>query len=276
MAQADYAPCYRLARELDYERYLCALLAPPRHQPALMALLAFYQEIAGLHGRVSEPVLGFIRLQWWRESIETACGSEAAAREHEVTVPLTETIRRYRLRPDVFEAMLKAREQDLEPDPPPDLTALESWLSDTSGGLLMLWNRVLTGQEDYDFLRHLGIGWGMVGVLRSWPHHTAQGKVWIPATFLKEAGVTADVLQRGEKMEEMAMRLEPLRKAAHFHLEEAARLRPANASRLWRAMERIAALHLRRITTHPISILQANVTPPGVYWHLLRGWLSRS
>ena len=59
------------ARELDYDRYLAALLAPARARDGLMALAAFHGEIARIPLTVREPGVGDIRLQWWRDALAT-------------------------------------------------------------------------------------------------------------------------------------------------------------------------------------------------------------
>ena len=81
-----------LARAADYDRYLSALFAPVGSREALFALIAFNHEVARIPEAVSEPMLGRIRLQWWREVVE-AVYAGAPARRHEVAVPLADAIR---------------------------------------------------------------------------------------------------------------------------------------------------------------------------------------
>ena len=53
----------------DRDRYLADLFAPADARPHLFALHAFNVEIARVRGKVSEPMPGEIRLQWWREHL---------------------------------------------------------------------------------------------------------------------------------------------------------------------------------------------------------------
>ena len=62
--------CGQEARRLDWERFMCAVFAPPGHREALFALLAFDLELAKTRHVVSEPLLGEIRLQWWQGVID--------------------------------------------------------------------------------------------------------------------------------------------------------------------------------------------------------------
>ena len=89
---AALSPVGALARAADYDRYLSALFAPVGSREALFALIAFNHEIARIPEAVSEPMLGRIRLQWWREVVE-AVYAGAPARRHEVAVPLADAIR---------------------------------------------------------------------------------------------------------------------------------------------------------------------------------------
>src|ERR1700730_69402 len=75
-----------LVRRHDPDRFLTALFAPPEKRDALLTLYAFNHELARAREAVSEPPLGLIRLQWWREVVE------GARRRHEVAEPLTAAI----------------------------------------------------------------------------------------------------------------------------------------------------------------------------------------
>lgn len=54
--------------------YLAALGAPKDKRPGLLAVLAFDAELAGVCERVSEPMLGRIRLQWWLDALPGVTG----------------------------------------------------------------------------------------------------------------------------------------------------------------------------------------------------------
>jgi len=62
--------CSRLVRERDEDRWLAAQYAPPPERRRLIALYAFQCELRRIPGAVSEPPLGEIRLQWWREALQ--------------------------------------------------------------------------------------------------------------------------------------------------------------------------------------------------------------
>src|SRR5665213_2932433 len=62
------SPIGALVREHDRDRFQTALFAPAGDREALFALYAFNYEIARVRESVREPMLGQIRLQWWREA----------------------------------------------------------------------------------------------------------------------------------------------------------------------------------------------------------------
>ena len=69
----DLALANRLAasvRSADPDRYFSALFAPAGSRPFLFALYAFNAEVARVAETVREPMLGAIRLEWWRETAE--------------------------------------------------------------------------------------------------------------------------------------------------------------------------------------------------------------
>src|ERR1700761_7084207 len=81
----DAALVNRLAasvRTADPDRYFSALFAPADVRPYLFALYAFNAEVARIAETVREPMLGAIRLEWWRETADGAF--RGAPRNHDV------------------------------------------------------------------------------------------------------------------------------------------------------------------------------------------------
>ncbi|MEM6441708.1 MAG: squalene/phytoene synthase family protein, partial [Pseudomonadota bacterium] len=104
-------PCAELIREADPDRWSTARLAGPL-APRLTAIYAFNLEVARIPSVVSEPTLGEIRLQWWRDAIQENFDGKPP-RRHEIVEPLAAAIRDAALPQDHFEALLDARSYDL-------------------------------------------------------------------------------------------------------------------------------------------------------------------
>lgn len=76
-------------KRVDESRWLALRYAPDHARRALVALYLLDIELAR-SARTSEPMIGLIRLQWWRELIE-AEPSAMKLRTHELLPPLADT-----------------------------------------------------------------------------------------------------------------------------------------------------------------------------------------
>src|SRR5262249_33411527 len=156
--------CGQQVRRYDHDRFLTALFVPQPHRDDLLALYAFNLELAKIRETVTEPMLGRIRLQWWRETLEGF--GRGQVREHAVAAPLAETVRRHRLEPEQLARLIEGREHDVEPEPPADLAALEAYAADTSATLVELALAVLDGDHPAarEAARHVGIAHALAGL----------------------------------------------------------------------------------------------------------------
>ena len=178
--------CLKEVRRHDHDRYLTTLFLPADRRNAAMALYAFNLEIARTREIVSEPLLGQIRLQWWRETIEGLF--EGTPREHPVVDALGGAIRRHDLSRDRLEALIDAREADLDDGPPSDIEALESYAVETSGGLSAL---VMQTLDSFDATainaaQHVGTAWAIIGLARAVGFHAQTQRIYIPEALLSE------------------------------------------------------------------------------------------
>jgi 15-cis-phytoene synthase len=78
--------CFDLVRSGDKDRFLASLFAPDDKRPHLLALYAFNLEVTRIADLVSEPQIGVIRQQWWRDTIESIYQGNAV--DHPVAGPL--------------------------------------------------------------------------------------------------------------------------------------------------------------------------------------------
>lgn len=166
-----------LTRQNDPERFFLSLLQPAAKRPALWALLAFHQEIAKTREVVNEPTLGYMRLQWWRESIERLYGGDAIP-HHDILEPLGIAIRDYQLPVALFEEMLAGREYDLENKAPATLEELNTYLASTVTPLTALILKV-TG-EDPSGVAMISRAYGLGGMMRAIPYMAQQGRSFLP------------------------------------------------------------------------------------------------
>src|SRR3546814_16847236 len=112
-------------------------------------------------------MIGRIRLQWWRECLDGIY--DGAARQHEVVQPLAEAIAARQLPRALLEAIIDARELDLDAEPPASLEALRGYVAGTSTSLVRLALHVL-GADDAarrQAAGQPGTAWARLGLLRS-------------------------------------------------------------------------------------------------------------
>lgn len=190
--------CAELVRTFDRDRWLATLLLPEAAQPGVMALYAFSTEIARVRESVSQPTLGEIRLQWWREVLDGARAGEAAA--HPVAAELRAAIARHDLPRHPLRALIEARTFDLYDDPAPSLTFLEGYCGETVSALFRLASIVTAGGRDPGGAAaagHAGVAYGVTGLLRALPWHAAQGRCHVPRDLLERHGASpADIVAR--------------------------------------------------------------------------------
>jgi NADH dehydrogenase [ubiquinone] 1 alpha subcomplex assembly factor 6 len=213
-----------LVRRHDRDRYQTALFAPAARREALFALYAFNYEIARVREIVTQPMLGQIRLQWWREVIDAAYAG-GPVRQHEVAQPLTAAIREYGLAREPFDRMIDARERDLADAAPADMAALEGYAGATSAGLVRLTLAVLGAGEPeaHAAAGEVGIAYGLAGLLRAMPFHAAAGRRYIPDDVVARGGL--------DPADYAAQRPTPALRAATAEIAEAARGHLATARR---------------------------------------------
>lgn len=106
------------ARRHDPDRYLTALFAPAPRRDTVLALILLDRELARVPGMVRERMAGLIRYQWWRDALDEI-DSGAPARRHPVALALGEALRDGWIDLDPLQALIAAREQELEGPPGP-------------------------------------------------------------------------------------------------------------------------------------------------------------
>jgi len=183
----------RLVRRHDRDRFLTTLFAPAERRDALHALYAFNFEIARVRETVSEPLLGRMRLQWWRENI-AAIYADGPIRQHDVVVPLAQAVRRHGLSRAHFDALVDAREADLDDAPPATLALLEAYAEASSGGLVLLALEALGVRDEAGAAagRDVGTAYALAGLLSAVPFHAAARRLYLPADLIATQGIDVD------------------------------------------------------------------------------------
>jgi phytoene/squalene synthetase len=171
----DAAYCANQVQEQDSDRYLVALFQPKRLRQAAITLAAWNLELSNARPPSGEKTLGLIRLQWHRDALQEILAGNP--RRHPVINALAVAHESGRVDAAALDAIVEARERDLDPEPPRDLAEVEAYARATSGALHRhLWRDTKAAQAAED----AGTAFALIGLARSEPINQARGRPWAP------------------------------------------------------------------------------------------------
>lgn len=195
--------CLAEVRRHDPDRFACLLFAGPPGRRGLVALHAFHLELARLRDQVREPLLGAMRLQWWREGLEGIMAGNP--RLQPVAVALADTAARHALPSALLADMIDGRERDFDGSAFASLAELEGYVRGNAGVLGAAAMAVLGGDAAaQDAARAAGTAFGLVGVVRALPFHATQGRWLLPDDLMAREGATRDTALLGRMTPELA------------------------------------------------------------------------
>ncbi len=277
-----------LVRAQDPDRFFAGLFAPETDRPGLFALYAFGYEIARVREIVSDPMVGMIRLQWWRDAV-TALAQGKDAPVHGVVQGLEGPIADGRLDPTMLLAMINAREADLEDVPFAAWADLDAYVDATAGALITAAAGLLTGRPldrgpARDTALAAGRAWGLTGLARVFGLHAQGRHTVVPRQVLDGDGLDPEELftprADGGAGED---KLAAARQALISHGEEAWRDLRAHGAALPREARpailylSLVPLYRRRLTARQVPPLAVVAEPPlysrlsRLFWANLRG-----
>lgn len=242
--------CLEQVHRLDHERFLTALFAPAEKRPALFALYAFNIELARIRTLVSEPILGDIRLQWWRETVEALYAGVTPG--HDLGPALQAAISTHDLPQEALLDLIDARALDLADEPPAGWAMFEDYIDRTSGTVMRLAAQVLAGPLDapaQKTIRSASLAYGLTGLLRSLPLDAAHGRYLLPLALLEKHGLDPHDFFGGRMKPGMAGLLADGVARARHHLAAARAARGALPRRAYPAV--LPASLIRR----PLALL---------------------
>lgn len=219
-----YAHCDRLLYERDRDCWLACLFAPRATRSQLHALYAFGIEVANVREKVSQPLLGEMRLQWWADALEAVTQDESAigARAHPVADALFDAIGRHALPRDEFLDLLDAHVFDLYDDPMETLGDLEAYCDRTTSRLMRLSAQILAGAGiSSEPFRLAGVALGLTKILRDLPKQSAAGQLFTPKALLTRCGAAESDMRAGVVTPQLLTALKELRERARDRYEAA-------------------------------------------------------
>lgn len=147
-----------LVRRVDPDRWLSSrFVADAGARLDVVALYGFDHELARASRVASNPLLGEMRLTWWREMLDEAFAGRPV-RQHPTAQALAGVISRRRLARGPLEAMIDGRYRELDPEPMSELEALD-WARDCGGQCAALAVEILDPLAEAEFALAAGSAW---------------------------------------------------------------------------------------------------------------------
>ncbi|MGF1649816.1 MAG: phytoene/squalene synthase family protein [Hyphomicrobiaceae bacterium] len=269
------------ARAHEIDRYLAAVVGPAGPRDDLITLAAFVGEVARVPIMVSEPMIGQIRLQWWRDTIEAGAATGLSS-GNPIADAFADVLRRRKLPVGLAIGVIDAQETLLDDRPPTDDEALRQHLAKAQGIPFEFAGRVLgahTGTADQSSLASVwasaGMCYGLARTLLELAAVAAQGRTLLPAARLARASISPSLLNAPESAEAVGNVVRELMDEAHFEftalMRQRATLSPAVRAAL-RPLSLVPA-YLAKVERAGPSIARVpiDVMPLTRFWRIWRG-----
>jgi len=222
----------------DPDRRMAALFAPRDTRRKLLALYAFNDELARIRDRVSEPMLGDLRLAWWREAVDELYDPAASVRAHATAVALQAAFADGAPPRVWIDRMINVRARDLDAEPFETLADLKEYAERSAGALTRAAVWLCAPGEDISSAgeaaaRHVGVAWALTGLARGFAAELGRNRNWMPRQAWREAEIAPDRLTRERDPAAARRVLRPvIESARRAHGEAQARFRevPADAA----------------------------------------------
>ncbi len=154
-------------RASDPDRWLAArFIADPAARADVVLLYALNHELARVAEIVSEPMLGHIRLAWWREGLEEAAAGGAVL-DHPVLKAMAGALASGAFSLEDLTALVDGRAGDLELHLLADDAALEAHLDATAVRLGAIAAKRLDATSSPEAVRAALRAWGLAGLHRA-------------------------------------------------------------------------------------------------------------
>ncbi|KZV78926.1 hypothetical protein EXIGLDRAFT_743267 [Exidia glandulosa HHB12029] len=210
-----------MVRERDYASFLSGQACPANLRDAFFALRAFTIELASVPEMVSNPTLGKMRYQFWRDAIKQVY--EDIPPQHPIALGLHHAVRVVGRVPAYhLKRIVDARDEDLSRTSYMTTDDLTSLTESTSSSLLYAQLALLSLTESDQLAHaasHVGVASGLATLLRAMPFHTSQRRMILPVDLTAQHGVSQeDVFRHGPDAKGVSDAVFALATVANDHL----------------------------------------------------------
>lgn len=197
-------------RRRDYASYLSVRLSPEIVRPGLFWLYGFFHEVGQIPFKVDEPLLGEIRLQWWRDAfLKLERGDRVGHPVADGLGPLlVEGGEALRLE---LNAVVDSFQADVQKSPMPDMATFFQTLDKRYGGILRaaltiseLSGGTATNTQTIITASEAGMAIGAVTLFAQLPLYLQKGLSPLPSDMLAAHGLShQDFIVSSAKLDEI-------------------------------------------------------------------------
>ncbi|NDA53236.1 MAG: squalene synthase HpnD [Betaproteobacteria bacterium] len=213
---------------------------------AMMALYAFCREVDDVVDECSEADIAARKLDWWEQEIQAMSQNQAS---HPVTLALGPHVERLQLPIGRFRAILDGMRMDLMVRRYPDEAAVWVYFDRVAGAVGQLAARIFQASskawieplDDYAIALGRGLQW--INIIRDVGEDSRRGRLYLPQSWLIEAGLSESKLLRSEFDPALALVLGRAAGAARASMQKAFDLLPPEAYRSQRPGLIMAAIY---------------------------------
>jgi 15-cis-phytoene synthase len=169
------------AKDGEPDRYLAATLAPAEVRDDLITLAAFLAEIGRIGRDVSDPRIGEIRVQWWRDALDA--GRNGALSGNPIADRFADVVVRHKLSQDAIHGLLDANVHGLYGGAPPSVAALQQDLILREAAAFQFAAHILgaaPGRDNAGMCDDAGLAYGLARLGRHVPYALAFGREPLP------------------------------------------------------------------------------------------------
>ncbi|MBR2535937.1 MAG: squalene/phytoene synthase family protein [Hyphomicrobium sp.] len=188
VSQAEADAIRQSARDGAPDRYLAALLATRAARDDLITLAAFSAEIGRIGRHVQEAHLGEIRIQWWRDALNSSAPDSKSG--HPVADAFASVIARHELSQSALDDFFDASAHALFPNPPDDDAQLALSIRMTEGTLFTFAATILGLRDtaaDAGLIDHAAQAYGRAQLALDLPYVLAANRLPVPLSAISNA-----------------------------------------------------------------------------------------
>ncbi|OZJ03951.1 hypothetical protein BZG36_02942 [Bifiguratus adelaidae] len=210
--------CSDLVRKQDYDNYLCIPFYPSSVRNAQYAIRALNIELAGIRESVSNTIIGQMRMQFWRDTIDKVYKGTPPSQP--IAIALAEALKTCSFSSMWIKRLIDEREANLQDPQYMTIKDLETYAENTASQVLYLQLESL-GVRDVQAdhaVSHIGKAIGITTLLRAMPFHASHRRMILPAEITAKYNVPQEEVFRTGHAGGLEDAVFEVATAAHDHM----------------------------------------------------------